>query len=292
MKTKILILIKQHPLIAFIVMAYAISWILWLVASNIDSLSNFLTWIGGFGPAIAAIILTPLLDGREGLRDLLSKAFRWRFHPLLYIAALGIPILGTVLLMILYAVITSDFAPLQSLGNWLQGLLRSSFMLILTLIFGIVIVAGEEFGWRGFALPKLRTKHGDLAASILVGLMWGLWHLPNLWPFNPKHEVQDLLFFMADIIVISVLYTWLYINSNESILLVSLFHSAYDLMVMYASASLPFLRKAHGYELLVVLVFAALIVSIYGPKRFRFSPKNTDNKSDGITPVQPAGGQL
>lgn len=265
-------LFKGHPLIVFTVLAYSFSWSLWFLASDGDHPATFLTWIGGFGPAVAAFILTALLEGRDGLRRMLSKAFVWKVHPLWYLVALGLPVIGTIALIVIYALIGGDLTPLQSLSTWLLELGKNSGVLILTLLLGLVVLIGEEFGWRGYALPKLRANHTDLISSIAVGIMWGFWHLPNLWPFNPKHDALDLLFFMADIITISILYTWLYIHSGESILLVSVFHSAYDVMVFYGSATLPFLRFSQGYELIVLLIMAGLIVIRYGPRRFHSKP--------------------
>jgi membrane protease YdiL (CAAX protease family) len=269
MLTRILDLFKRHPLIAFTVLAYSFSWSFWLFASGGKHPSTFLTWIGGFGPAIAAFILTTLLEGRDGLRRMLSKAFVWKIHLLWYLVALGLPIIGMVGLIAIYALISGDFAPLQSLGTWLLELGENSGVLVITLLLGLIVLIGEEFGWRGYALPKLRANHTDLVSSIGVGIIWGLWHLPNLWPFQPKQDALDLLFFMADIVTISILYTWLYIHSAESILLVSVFHSTYDVMVFYGSATLPFLRSTQGYELIVLLIMASLIVIRYGPKHFQ-----------------------
>ena len=88
--------IKKHPLIAFIVLSYIFSWSTWIIAAVGETPSTFLTWIGGFGPAIAAITLTAVLEGRIGLTRLLSKVFVWKFNPLLYLAAIGLPVIGTV----------------------------------------------------------------------------------------------------------------------------------------------------------------------------------------------------
>jgi uncharacterized protein len=273
-----LTLIKKHPLIMFIVLSYILSWSTWIIAALGETSSTFLTWIGGFGPAIAAIILTAVLEGRIGLTRLLSKIFVWKFNPILYLAAIGLPVFGTVAMIALYSLISRDLTPLLSLVNWLGILGKNSVVLLLTLLLGLVIVAGEEIGWRGYVLPKLRTKHSDLIASLGVGLIWGLWHLPNLWPFHPEQDALDLILFMSGILAISILYTWLYINSRESILLVSMFHSAYDVMVMFGSASLPFLHATRGYELLVLVIMASVIVASYGPRRFRskFRDENMD----------------
>lgn len=263
MTTKLLHLVERHPLATFTGLAYLLAWPVWFYDAGSANPTPLLTWISGFAPALAAFILTPLLEGRDGLARLLGRAFHWRFNVRWYLAALGLPLIGTLALIGLYALLDRAPDTLGSVGGWLQGMARHSPVLLLTLALGVVVTAGEEFGWRGFVLPRLRAVRTDLAASLGVGVVWGLWHLPALWPFNPKLDALDLGFFMADILAVSVIYTWLYANSGGSILLVSLFHSAYDTMVMYASATLPFLRAARGYELLVMAIIAALIVMRY-----------------------------
>ncbi len=260
--------ISRRPLIAFAGLAYGFSWLLWWIADLGDTPALFLDWLGGFGPAFAAIILTAILDGREALQRLLKRVFAWRFHPLLYLAALTLPIIGTLLLIVLYALIKGEPGTLEMIGPWLANLARTSPVLLMTLLLGWIVVTGEEIGWRGYLLPRLRTQYSDLAASLIVGLVWGLWHLPELWPLKAGRDPITLPLFLADIVIISVLYTWLHANSRGSILLVSLFHGVYDLLVMYASASLPFIRQTRGLETIVLLVMAGVIVAIYGPRRF------------------------
>lgn len=273
--TKLLNQLKRHPLAAFVILAYACSWLLWRIAPGSGSAAPFITWLGDFGPAMAAIFLTALLGGSSGLRDLLAQAQAWKVSPRWYLAALGLPVVGMLALigMAWISGANRDSAVLQA---WGTGLLRHAGILGLTLLLGLVVVAGEEFGWRGFVLPQLQTHHTDLSASLLVGLVWGLWHLPNLWPFNPGQEPLDLLLFMADIVTISIVYTWLYTNSRRNLLLVSLFHASYDLNVIYASATLPFLHATRGYELIVVLVIAGMILLRHGPARFTRLPHTPD----------------
>jgi len=270
MTTNILELSRCHPLIAFTGLAYAFSWLLWGLTS-----SSFMVWLGGFGPALAAFVLTALLEGRDGLRRLLAQIFVWRVSPFWYLAALGLPFMGTLAVSLLYALEGDSISRLQGLAGWLSGLSQHYGILGLTLVFGVFVVAGEEFGWRGFVLPKLQEHHTDLYASLTVGLMWGLWHLPTLWPFQQDRDVMDLLLFIADILAVSVIYTWLYTNSHGSLLLICLFHSAYDVMVIYASATLPFLGATRGYELLVMLMIAGASIVWTGPVRFRRTIPNT-----------------
>ena len=260
--------LSRHPLVAFAVLAAGISWLLWWAADAGGAPALFMDWLGGFGPAVAAILLTALLEGREALRLLLMRVFAWRFHPLLYLAAMTLPIIGTLLLIALYALIKGEPDTLDMVGPWLANLVRVSPALLISLLLGWIVVTGEEIGWRGYLLPRLRAQHSDLAASLIVGLVWGLWHLPELWPLKAGRDPLTLPLFLADIVIISVLYTWLYANSGGSILLVSLFHGVYDLLVMFASASLPFIRQTRGMETVVLLVMAGVIVAIYGPRRF------------------------
>jgi uncharacterized protein len=255
--------IRRHPLIGFTVLAYLSSWLLWRISA-----SSFVIWLGGFGPACAAFILTALCEGQEGLRRLLAQIFIWKVNPVWYIVAFGLPVFGTLALILLYALGGDTVARLQILPDWLSGLWHNSGILGITLLFGVFVIAGEEFGWRGFILPRLQMRYSDLHASLIVGLTWGLWHLPTLWPFQPEREMMGFFFFMADIIVISIIYTWLYNNSRGSLLMICMFHSAYDVMVMYASATIPFLRATRGYELLVLLLMAGAILLWNGPKNF------------------------
>jgi membrane protease YdiL (CAAX protease family) len=260
--------LSRRPLAAYVVLAFVFSWLLWWVAELGEKPALFFDWLGGFGPAVAAILLTGLLEGREALGALLRRIFTWRVHPRLYLAAVTLPLIGTLLLMALYGLINGKGEAFKMIGPWLATLARTSPVLLMSLLLGWIVVTGEEIGWRGYLLPQLRARHSDLVASLMVGLVWGLWHLPELWPFKAGSAPITLLFFMADIVIISVLYTWLHANSRGSILLVSLFHGVYDLMVMYASASLPFIRETRGLETIILLGMAVVVVVIYGRQRF------------------------
>lgn len=232
----------QHPLIAFGLLAYLLAWPVWLLAGD-SRLALLLVWLGGFAPAVSAMVVTALVEGRTGLTGLLRRIFQWRVRGWYYLAALGIPLAGTALLTGLYALVNGELAALQMLAGWFGSLWRNAAALILTLLLGLIIVMGEEIGWRGFLLPRLRSRHSDIYASLLVGLAWGLWHLPDLWPFQARYTPRDLLIFMLDIVLISVVYTWLLANSQGSLLPVGLFHATYNLIVMFARPDCHFCAR-------------------------------------------------
>jgi membrane protease YdiL (CAAX protease family) len=97
----------------------------------------------------------------------------------------------------------------------------------------IFVALGEEVGWRGYALPALQARHGALLASVILGVVWALWHVPQF--FNPAALYYDLPFvlFLAYLIPFSVLITWVFNSTGGSLLMAMLVHA-----VMNASTQL------------------------------------------------------
>lgn len=97
----------------------------------------------------------------------------------------------------------------------------------------ILLVPFEEIGWRGYLLPLLQKRYGPFASSLVVGVIWGLWHLPLAWVsvgFQRSDEPwRDMAFFVTTIIPVSYLATWLFSRTGESVLVVSVYHIAVNL---------------------------------------------------------------
>jgi membrane protease YdiL (CAAX protease family) len=149
--------ISQHPIAAYIILAAAISWPL----TALVSVSVAFGLLALFGPATAAIIVS-WADGTVG--ELRTRIGHWRVSPRLYAAALGIP----------FAVAAVGAVIHIALGGGIPGL--GSIGAIEAVIF--VLVVGEEIGWRGFLMPRLRAKVGLAEAGLITGVVWTLWHLP------------------------------------------------------------------------------------------------------------------
>jgi uncharacterized protein len=121
---------------------------------------------------VAAFIMTATTEGRVGIRRLLRRIVLWRVRLRWYLFAfIGVPLvmtLGTIL-------VPGGLASLQFLG------LGYVLTYLVTFVFVAVLGGplGEEIGWRGFALPRMQPLHGPLVGSIILGLLWGLWHLPE-----------------------------------------------------------------------------------------------------------------
>jgi uncharacterized protein len=220
---------KQNKIsiIAFFVMTYAFSWILWIpIALSSQKLlavqiSPFLgIIIGGIGPSLSALILTMAEKGMPGIRSLLGCLFKWRVAIKWYIFILFIPttiILGSI---VLYSLIENLPLNIPNIGDW-----RIVFLtFILTLLIGGPI--GEELGWRGYALPKLLETRNPILTSLIIGMGWGIWHLPLFWIQGSLQAEIPLTWFMISILAEAILYTWVYISTGGSIILMVMLHTS------------------------------------------------------------------
>ena len=190
-------MVKRHPLIAFFVLAYALTW--WVYP--LLRFSPLIGLLGLFGPALAAIVVTAVTDGRRGVMALLKRTVRWRVPLPWYLVALGLPAALALLAAGLYVLL----GPGTSIQ--LGRLSVLDFVLIL-------LVAGEELGWRGYALPKLLETRSPLAASLIIGVVWGLWHLPTFFIAGTPQFNQPVLAFLVLTTAYSILLTWVVLQAR------------------------------------------------------------------------------
>ena len=203
--------VRRHPLMSFFVMAYAFSWWPWpLYALGLSPGA-----IVGFGPFFAAVVVLALTGGKAGVMSLLRRMVRWRVAPLWYAAALLLPVVIALGATVLNVLLGASAPSSAELGAW-PGLIPTYFLLLL-----IPGIGGtwEEPGWRGYALPKLQVGRSALSASLIVGVVWAFWHLPLM--------VEGVIPWshLAMVTVQSVVYAWLFNNTDGSVLLAMLFHT-------------------------------------------------------------------
>ncbi len=248
MKTKLLTWLQSHPLAAFFALACAVSWAIEIplaltVRGIIRSDIPFsLHYLAGYGPMLAAIVMIGLTGGKTGLKGLFERMSKWRVKPIWWLVAftpLGIYLLagifpwgplygrlyepGILNLQDMFQwVIRAQWSALLNLGwnNFLPGLgLAALPMWVLT--FGI----GEETGWRGYALPRLQKGHGPLSASLILWTFWAIWHLPL---FFYVYSFSILPGFLSGLLAGAIMLTWLYNSTGGSILMVALWHGAFN----------------------------------------------------------------
>lgn len=200
--------IQRHPLLGFFGLAYLISWTLWLgsfLLGDSSGLGSALFVAGGFGPAAAGALV--ILWTGESLRAWARSIVHWRVPVRYWLYALGLPAL-------LYGVVNLLLVAFGEEVDW--SLLPDRVVPYLgTFLVTMFLLGGqEEPGWRGYALPRLQARFSPLRATLVLGVAWGLWHLP-LGPLNTIVPI-----------VLAFFYTWLY-NRTGSVLLAILLHASF-----------------------------------------------------------------
>lgn len=214
--------IGQYRITSFFVLAYALSWTLDAIPKLLGMDPSWSRWfIEGFlsplSPGVAAAIV--LWASGESARKWLGDIFTWRVHPKWYAAAILIPFAIT------YAAGVASWA-LGGPIDWTAFDL-DPITVVIGIILGTFIGGGqEEFGWRGFAQPELQERYGGLAAALIIGVFWGLWHLPQFVPggFRADWPLELVVAYFVGIIAFSVLLGWVFNGSGGSVLLAMLMH--------------------------------------------------------------------
>ena len=176
--------VKRHPIVTFFVLAYAFSWLPWVLGTLVPASRPFVLYpFLGSGPLLAALIVIPITRGRAGLRAWAASLLKWRVGWHWYAIAIGIPLivgLGAATLNVVFGAPSLSLA--QILGangdaKELNGMLGIGSVLSLILVFALRLInpadgpLGEEPGWRGYALPALQAKRSPLVAALMVGLL-------------------------------------------------------------------------------------------------------------------------
>ena len=220
--------VDSHPVVAFFVLAYAISWVAWLgpILELGEPFGTLGYLIGGFGPALAALVITWL--GSDSVRAWASQIIDWRVAPRWYLAALAVPLLVVALTSVGLTVVGTTVDP---------GLLPGRVSLVLVSFVSIALIGGgnEEPGWRGLALPKLQERYAPVSATLILGVVWALWHLPLL-AAGPT-EFHGLASFVElapttgvrilNIVGVAFVLTWIY-NETGSVLLAIIAHTGFN----------------------------------------------------------------
>lgn len=190
---------RDRPVLAFFGLTMAISWGLWWPMAGGYVESAVAERVAVFGPTITALVLTGYLHGREGITRLGRRLLHWQVGPRWYLFSIGFSPALLLVAVGIHRVMGGSLPPL-SLPD--LPIIVIGFVYVL-----LTSVAGEELGWRGFALPRLQRSYSALVASFLLGLVWFLWHLPLFYTAGDFHRFIPLELFVLQIIGFSVLYS-------------------------------------------------------------------------------------
>ncbi|MFQ3663253.1 MAG: type II CAAX endopeptidase family protein [Chloroflexaceae bacterium] len=257
----------------FILLAFTFSWLFWipgaLAAYGVavpQELTRFLNSPfnpAAFGPSLAGILLTLKEQGWSGVGRLLKQGINIHFNKIWLLPILFLPLLifaGATLLSVIIGKTTLD---LSVLANPPLAIV-APIMILLT--------AGplqEEFGWRGYALPRLQRRFNALMSSIILGIVWWLWHFPLV--FIPgRFMVNNVLLFgmlMIEIVLMSILFTWIYNNTGGSVLAALLFHTSMNWSIWVLLPGMQVNAVIIGFTSLLLFIIVVIVLSICGVER-------------------------
>jgi hypothetical protein len=263
--------VSRRRVLAFLVLAFAWSWGFWVpdvlqaqgVVSNVPDLPG----LGPFGPSLAGVVLVAYADGFRGVRRLLARAVqvdypaRWLglslvLPPAVVLASLGVG----------YATGATFEFP------W------AGQPLVLAIAFVYILLLGgpvqEEFGWRGYLLDPVQARLGALGGGLAVGLVWATWHLPLFFmPTQTIYYEKPILGFLVGITLFSILMTWVYNNTNASLLPALLLHTAFN----WSQGMFPILTDdTASLTMLVLFGLVALVVAYAGTHDIGTHPTGGD----------------
>ncbi len=222
---------KTHPLVIYFILAYAFTWPLsWWVSSSpsqagqsagaLVAASLLVNGLVLGGPALAAVLVAAVTEGRSGLKKLFGAILIWRISPWWYVFILAFPLALNLL------VANIDYG----LGGERPVFFEAAYGVVSPLVYGLGVIVmnllrsfGEETGWRGFALPRLQTSVGTLRGTLILGILWGAWHFS---PMNLPVLMKNPLWVLLSIIGTTFIYTWLYNRTQGSLLVAILFHTS------------------------------------------------------------------
>jgi membrane protease YdiL (CAAX protease family) len=216
---------KRHPVLWYFVLAYAFTYGLSFLADSDwlpSALKSVCLIFYQFGPTVAALIVAHALGGKAEVKQLLKKILIWRVEFKWYLFVFLFPVAARLLVVGVNVLLGGE--PPRFFSSATVGFSGISPILIILFV-GIFIRPSlvEEIGWRGFALPRLQERFGALGASLILGLLWGLWHFH---PVNFPFYKDWMLWFLLMSVCASVIYTWIYNHTDGSILLAALFHAS------------------------------------------------------------------
>lgn len=260
--------IESKRLLFFFLIAFGFTWFFWMP----DALSKMgtipaspltgLGFLGAFGPLVSAIIITAAYEGHRGLATLFGTAVDYHFRKRWWLS---------IILLFPLLTIVAFFMAVATDGTIPASEVFSNPLILFPAFFSVLFLSGpfeEEFGWRGFALPRLQAKFSALISSLILGLIWAIWHIPQfLIPGNGMFYKTPLWTFIPTVVAATLLFTWIYNNTNGSLLAMLLVHTTFNLSMF----TFPVLDTSLGYAyVLGVFAIAAIVVTgIFGSRELR-----------------------
>lgn len=258
--------LQRHSLVIGLALMYLFTWAPYLSAAGVLPVRFPLViyQLAGSGFVLAAVLMTWITLGRRAVGELLKRFLLWRIGWKWYASILIIP--GTYMLGVTIHALINGAAPDFRNAAAYASLGSPAAMLRTVLPVFVLSVVGnwEEIGWRGYALPRLQSRYAALFSALVLGIIWGLWHIAiYIGSFHPAW----FSWYLVSVIAKSVLIAWAYNGSRGSLLLAMLYHGMWNT----AGFFLPITARlspqdlgAYAYVVFSEVAVAALLVILTG----------------------------
>lgn len=239
----------MRNLLTFFAATYLLSWICFItggillrdasVATGFARLSGPLFLLGAIMPSLVALAQTAQVDGSPGMQALLRRILRWRVRARWYVFAIAYMAVIKLAVALVHRIIT---------GVWPRFGQEPWFLMVAAIIAWTWVQAGEEIGWRGYALPRLAARIGLARASLVLGVIWACWHLPFFFMPDVDKSGQSFPLYLLQVTALSVAAAWLYWRTDGSLLLVMLMHAAVNDTKDIVPSALPGAANPWGFS--------------------------------------------
>jgi membrane protease YdiL (CAAX protease family) len=287
--------VRKRPATSFFALTYILSYVVGILVAVLlqillpSSLRDSADVFAKYGPTLAGVFMAWAVAGRAGLMRLVSGLLTFRIHLGWYAFALLLPF---VMVVVSIAVFAMTGGNLQT-ENWRSATLLSLIVLIPTKIFfggGL----GEELGWRGFALPQLQKRMTALKASLIIWIVWSVWHFPAIALDANREGEMPIVMFTIFVLAITILLTWAFNSTSGNLLILVLFHAAANASEHLLELLVPLPDRVIALAWLTAFycVIATLIVVVHrgdrlsGRKRVVWDVKDPDIGQSGMIKIR------
>lgn len=255
--------LKRHSLVIGLVLMFLYTWTIDLSHSGVLPFKvPFVVGLTvGWGFIFVSLFMTWLTLGKEAMKTLFKRFFLWRVNWKWYLVAiLLLPALrfAAIPLTAWLTGIPADYS-----HPMIRDVVPLNWPLIAMVVPWIlfeIFTNGEEMGWRGYVLPRLQAKYNALTSTLILGVIWSVWHLPKF--FGTVYEGRSFFWFIVFTMSVAVLYTWLYNNTRGSLLLVTLFHASGNTFGVFMPAKFAVAGGILSNLETVFVIIAAIVVTI------------------------------
>ena len=269
-------MLKRLQLPLFFILTLIISWAIWIpqaaaklgICKSTISIESPLNIIAVWGPGLAAIILSILAKGKEGVKKLFRPIKYWRVGIHWYVFVLFYPIGKWLVAYIIDILLGQSYKlgsfPILSFLN----LPEQAMMIPIAVVSTFPNTLGEEVGWRGFALQKLQVKYTAFISSIIIGIFWGFWHIP-MWIAQGYIDLSllQLITEILSMVALAIIFTWVYNSTKGSLLLVCLFHASITITNYFAPSLPTTTEKILSWLVAIIIIIVAGLTHLSRKKR-------------------------